>query len=160
MQAAPSSQTIAARTGSPRPPVSILFLSDGAQTRGVLSPLEGAAQARAAGIPVYTVALGTPNGTLTFDFGGFGGQFPGPGGPRTIPVPPDPATLRAIARTTGGQFFEARSAKSLQSAYANLGSRLGREPGSHEVTRDFVLAAAGFLLAAGLLGALWAPRLP
>src|SRR5439155_18701013 len=49
--------------------VSILFLSDGAQTRGTLQPLEGAERARAAGIPVYTVALGTPNGTLDFGFG-------------------------------------------------------------------------------------------
>ncbi|CAN5360861.1 hypothetical protein BH18ACT12_BH18ACT12_23660 [soil metagenome] len=41
--------------------VSILFLSDGAQTRGELEPLQGADRARSAGIPVYTVALGTPN---------------------------------------------------------------------------------------------------
>ena len=39
--------------------VSILFLSDGHQTRGILRPLQGAAKARAAGIPVYTVSLGT-----------------------------------------------------------------------------------------------------
>ena len=39
--------------------VTILFLSDGRQNRGVLPPLEGAARARDAGIPVYTVALGT-----------------------------------------------------------------------------------------------------
>ena len=45
-------------------PVSILFLSDGHQTRGLLQPLEGAARAKAAGIPVYTIALGTPNGAL------------------------------------------------------------------------------------------------
>ena len=40
--------------------VSILFLSDGSQTRGVLSPLQGAQLAKNAGFPVYTVALGTP----------------------------------------------------------------------------------------------------
>ncbi len=33
------------------PPVSILFLSDGSQTRGTLQPLEGAARAKAAGYP-------------------------------------------------------------------------------------------------------------
>ncbi len=158
-------QTIAFHPRGPQSPVSILFLSDGSQTRGVLQPLEGAAEAKSAGIPVYTVALGTPNGTLSVNFPPFGGNgYGGTGGqlsgPRTIPVPPDPVTLRAIARTTGGRFFEARSAKALESAYAKLGSRLGRKPGRSEVTSDFVLAAAALLVASGLLSAFWSPRLP
>ena len=137
--------------------VSILFLSDGAQTRGELEPLQGADRARAAGIPVYTVALGTPNGTLNFGGNGFpNGGFGG----RRVPVPPDPATLRAIADRTGGQFFAAQSAKSLQSAYSKLGSRLGRKPGKSEITYGFLAGAACLLLAAGLLSALWSPRLP
>ena len=44
--------------------VSILFLSDGAQREGVLQPLEGAQLAKEASMPVYTVALGTPSGTV------------------------------------------------------------------------------------------------
>ena len=138
--------------------VSILFLSDGAQTRGDLLPLEGAQRARAAGIPVFTVALGTPNGTLDLGGGGgfgFGGGF---GGPRR--VPPDPDTLRAIAETTGGQFFEAKSSKSVNAAYAKLGSKLGRKPAKTEVTYAFLAAAAGLLVAAGLLSGAWSPRLP
>ena len=141
--------------------VSILFLSDGAQTRGELLPLDGADRARAAGIPVYTVALGTPHGTLRFGFSrppqGFPGGF---GQGRVVPVPPDPDTLRAIANRTGGQFFAARDAKSLRSAYSKLGSRLGRKPGQSEITYGFLAGAAGLLLAAGLLSALWSPRLP
>ena len=133
--------------------VSILFLSDGAQTRGQLEPLAGADLAKAAGIPVYTVALGTPNGTL--DFGGNG-----PFGGRRIPVPPDPATLSAIAARTGGQFYAAQNAKSLQSAYSKLGSSLGRKPGQSEITYAFLAGAALLLVAAGLLSALWSPRLP
>jgi Ca-activated chloride channel family protein len=142
--------------------VSILFLSDGAQTRGDLLPLEGAQRAKAAGIPVYTVALGTPNGTLDLNGGGggfgggtFGGGF---GGPRR--VPPDPDTLRAIAQTTGGQFFEAKSSKSVNAAYAKLGSKLGRKPAKTEVTYAFLAGAAGLLAAAGLLSGAWSPRLP
>jgi Ca-activated chloride channel family protein len=141
--------------------VSILFLSDGAQTRGELLPQEGADRARAAGIPVYTVALGTPHGTLRFGFSqppqGFPGGF---GQGRVVPVPPDPDTLRAIADRTGGQFFAARDAKSLRSAYSKLGSRLGRKPGQSEITYGFLAGAAGLLIAAGLLSALWSPRLP
>src|SRR5207249_6305085 len=156
----------AAVTAAPDTPahglVSILFLSDGAQTRGTLQPLEGAERARTAGIPVYTVALGTPNGTLDFGYGspppnGLS-PFGGPG--QRVPVPPDPATLHAIADRTGGQFFAARSAKSLQAAYKKLGSRLGRTPGRCEITYAFLAAAAGLLVAAGLLSALWSPRLP
>jgi Ca-activated chloride channel family protein len=142
--------------------VSILFLSDGAQTRGELLPLDGADRARAAGIPVYTVALGTPHGTLRFGFGRSPSQGfpPGFGMGRVVPVPPDPETLRAIANRTGGQFFAARDSKSLKTAYSKLGSRLGRKPGKSEVTYGFLAGAAGLLIAAGLLSALWSPRLP
>jgi Ca-activated chloride channel homolog len=156
-----ASVTTAAPTDRTHGLVSILFLSDGAQTRGTLLPLEGADRAKAAGIPVYTVALGTPNGTLQFGYSrppqGFPGGF---GQGRRVPVPPDPDTLRAIANRTGGQFFAARSAKSLQAAYSKLGSRLGRKPGKTEVTYGFLAAAAGLLIAAGLLSAAWSPRLP
>jgi Ca-activated chloride channel family protein len=141
--------------------VSILFLSDGAQTRGELLPLDGADRARAAGIPVYTVALGTPNGTLHFGFQrppqGFPGGF---GQGRTVPVPPDPDTLRAIANRTGGQFFAAHDAKTLKAAYSKLGSRLGRKPGKSEIAYGFLAAAAALLVGAVLLSAAWSPRLP
>jgi Ca-activated chloride channel family protein len=158
--------------------VSILLLSDGAQTRGDLQPEEGAQRAKAAGIPVYTIALGTPNGRLRFDRafggsppglspnqgggGGGGGGFGGGFGPRrgSVPVPPDPATLRGIATTTGGRFFAARNAESLRAAYTKLGSRLGRKPGESEVTYAFLAAAAALLVAAGILSAAWSPRLP
>jgi Ca-activated chloride channel family protein len=157
-QAVNNPSLAAASTPKTKDLVSILFLSDGHQTRGLLEPLEGAQRAKDAGIRVYTVALGTPNGTLTRDFGGpFGSGF---GGPRTIPVPPDPATLRAIAQTTGGQFFNARSADAVQSAYSKLGSRLGRVAARTEITYVFLAAAAGLLLAAAVLSAFWSPRLP
>jgi Ca-activated chloride channel family protein len=153
-----ASVTTAAPNTPTRGLVSILFLSDGAQTRGDLEPLAGADLAKAAGIPVYTVALGTPGGTL--DFGGAYQGSPPPFGGRRVPVPPDPDTLRAIADRTGGEFFAAQSAKSLQSAYGKLGSSLGRKPGKSEITYVFLAVAALLLLAAGLLSALWSPRLP
>jgi Ca-activated chloride channel family protein len=142
--------------GAPAPPaggtgavpgVTILFLSDGRQYRGILPPEAGAALAARAGIPVFTVALGTD------DPGGQDGVF---GFAQT----PDRDTLRAIAKTTGGEYFAARSAKALASAYDELGSRLGRAPQRTEVTFLLVAAAAAALAAAVCLARLWTPALP
>ena len=163
--AAPASSTASTRSlaqastcGDEKSPVSILFLSDGQQTRGLLQPLEGAKLAKDACFPVYTVALGTPRGVI--ERGPFGG-FPGnPQDGQVIPVPPDPETLRQIARTTGGEFSEARTADALERAYQNLGSRLGREPGQSEITWLFIAIAAALLLLATAIGAFVSPRLP
>jgi Ca-activated chloride channel family protein len=153
-------QTIAYNVAKTNKLVSILFLSDGKQTRGAIPPLEGAQRAKAAGIPVYTVALGTPNGVLVPFAGAFGGGFGGANPQRRIPVPPDPVTLRSIANVTGGHFYDARSAGALQSVYKELGSKLGRVPGRKEATSEALAMAALILLAAGVLSALWSPRLP
>jgi len=138
-------------------PVSILFLSDGAQTRGLLQPLEGAQLAKDACFPVYTIALGTPDGVI--ERGPFGG-IPGQDSGELIPVPPDPATLRAIAETTGGEFSEARTSDALERAYENLGSRLGREPGESEITWLFLAIGGVLLLLAAGTAAVVSPRFP
>ena len=143
--------------GDEESPVSILFLSDGQQTRGLLQPLEGAELAKQACFPVYTIALGTPDGVI--ERGPFGG-IPGQNTGQVIPVPPDPDTLRAIAQTTGGEFSEARTAEALTKAYDNLGSRLGREPGESEITW-LLLAIGGVLIVlAGGIAAFVSPRFP
>ena len=140
-------------------PASILFLSDGAQTRGILQPLEGAALAQDACIPVFTIALGTAEGTI--DRGAFGNQFGrDPGAGQDIPVPPDPATMRAIAEMTGGEFSEARDADAVERAYSKLSSQLGKEPGESEVTFLFIALAGTLLLLAGAVSVFIAPRLP
>ncbi|MBV8064065.1 MAG: VWA domain-containing protein [Actinobacteria bacterium] len=159
-----STRSLAAYEAAPPPSstlVTILFLSDGHQNRGTLQPLQGAAVAKKAGIPVYTVALGTPGGKITnFNFGGnfFNPNGGGPGLRQALA--PDPNTLHAIANATGGKFYEAKTAGAVTAAYSKLGSSLGRVPGRDEVTVDFAVGAAVLLLAAGILGALWAPRLP
>ena len=118
----------AGRTG-PQRPAAILLLSDGSQTEGVLLPQEGAARAKSFKIPVYTIALGTPEGVVEFT------RF---GGTRIIPVPPDKPTLRQIAATTGGRFYEAESVGDLRDAYDNMGSLVSKVKRKQEVTFAFL----------------------
>jgi Ca-activated chloride channel family protein len=138
-------------------PGAIVLLSDGAQTRGTLTPLQGAERARAAGIRVFTIALGTDHGTL--GFGPFGGYGFGGGG-RRFPVRPDPVTLAAIARQTGGTTFRAESASKVDAIYKQLGRSIAHHDTTREVSSWFVGAAAFLLL--GALGAavLTGERLP
>jgi len=134
-----------------RPATAILLLSDGAQTAGILQPFEGAQRATTAKIPVYTVALGTPEGTVTFD------RY---GSSRTILVPPDPVTLEQIADDTDGEFYAAASGARLNEVYERLGSQIGRYNTQREVTDMLAAAGAVLLLGAGLLAGLWFPRFP
>jgi Ca-activated chloride channel family protein len=132
-------------------PAAIVLLSDGAQNRGRLQPAQAAKRARDAGIRVYTVALGTPDGVVSFGFGLF---------VNSIPVPPDPSTMRAIATATGGKTFAAQSSGKLSSVYKSLGSSIGRRTDLREITSWFLAASALFLLASLGTARVWAGRLP
>jgi Ca-activated chloride channel homolog len=133
-------------------PVVVLLLSDGANTTGDYEPLEAAQKAKDAGVPVYTVALGTDEGTV---------QGPdGYGGMRTIRVPPDPATLSQVAELTGGKFFEAADQNALESVYDEIGSQVGVEHEQRELTVFFTAAGAALLLLGGALSTLWFGRIP
>jgi Ca-activated chloride channel homolog len=144
----PATPVVPPTPQGPGAPLSaILMLSDGAQTRGTLAPLQGAQRAKSYGIPVYTVALGTPGGVLIR--GGF-----------ERPVPPDPTTLRQIAQATGGEFFATQSEARVNAVYDDLASRLGRKREWREISFALVGAAALFALAASGLSLFWVQRLP
>ena len=134
------------------PPLgAVVLLSDGSQTRGLLQPDEGAQRAQQAGVPVYTIALGTLAGTVTINRGGE---------EITVPVPPDRATLARIAESTGASTFAATDARGLSGVYGRLGRVVAQTSKPREVSAAFVAVAAA-LLACGIgLAALWAPRLP
>ena len=76
----------------------ILLLTDGANNRGRVLPLEAAEEARRQGIRVHTVALGNSRESLyPLDGGGFA----------WLKVGTDPETLKQIAQLTGGEAFPA-----------------------------------------------------
>ena len=122
----------------------ILLLSDGANTRGT-APTAAAAAARKAGVPIYTIALGTPNGVLdgmrlNMGFG-------------TIPVPPDPVALKAVSDATGGEAFTALDQQTLKRVYDHIGTRVGATRAKRELTFAVGGVAAVLLLASAAASA-------
>ncbi|MEY2514929.1 MAG: Ca-activated chloride channel [bacterium] len=120
-----------------RPPAAIVLLSDGAATDGTAA-YDIAVQARRQRVPIYTVALGSDEGTITLN-----GQL--------TRVPPDPQALERIASLSGGEAFRAEDSDQLNAVYDRLGSQLGTEPRKREITVMF--AGAAFLLLAGAMAA-------
>jgi len=123
----------------------ILLLSDGASTSGS-DPIIAATQAREAGVPVFTIALGAEESDPLLQM--------------LAPDAPDRTTLRAIAETTGASFFDAPSSSDLTRIYRDLGSRMGFEWQRREVTAAFALGGALLFAAAALSSIRRRPRLP
>jgi Ca-activated chloride channel family protein len=117
-------------------PAAIVLLSDGKSVRGQ-DLFAVARQAKAAKVPVYTVALGTPSGTITTKDG-------------TVKVPPDPAAMRQVAQITGGQAFAISDAQKLRTVYEKLGSKLAKEDRKQDVAYVFAGGALLVLLAGAL----------
>jgi Ca-activated chloride channel homolog len=135
------------RDGDRRPPAAMVLLSDGKTTTG-REPVEVAREARAAEVPIYTVALGTRAATIPDSSGGY------------LPVPPDPETMAEIATASGGQSFDVDDPNELDSIYERLGSQIATRPEQREITVGFVAGGMVLLLAAALLGLRAAGRLP
>jgi Ca-activated chloride channel family protein len=127
------------------PPARIVLLSDGYNTVG-RADTQAIDAARAAGVPVSTIAFGTDYGTLNLD-----GE--------TVPVPVDRATLEKIADQTGGSYSEAASAAELQAVYADLGSQIGYTTEPRDVSYWFVRVGVLLALVGAVLSLLWTNRL-
>ncbi len=127
-----------------RPPGAILLLSDGATSAGE-DPIEVADQAKQAGIPIYTVSLGTPDGQV--DIGG-----------TLLSVPPDPETMRAIAQRSGGEAYSVDDADELRKIYERVGARVATESQPREMTALFAGGGIVVLALALGLGLRWRSR--
>jgi Ca-activated chloride channel family protein len=132
------------------PPTTVLLISDGAREGGRTPPLTAAKRAKALGVTVSTVLVGTPSGIVTTPLvGGYQEQ---------IRVPPSPGTLQAIARTTGGEFFRARTSTALNRVYEHLATRVGHRVVDREITDIFAGGSIVVLLVSGALSMLWFRR--
>jgi Ca-activated chloride channel homolog len=138
--------------GGKRPPAAIVLISDGAAT-GKVDPVAAAQQARRLRIAIYTVALGTPQGTITVPRPG------GKGGTETRAVPPDPQSLAEIARASRGQAYTATDAERLRAVYEHLGSQLGHKNEKRQITTRFTGGALAVLLLGAAMSLHWFGRL-
>ena len=134
-----------------KPLFAVLLLSDGANSTGS-EPLDVLDEAKKAGVPVYTIALGTDAGTveITNDLGQT----------QTFAVPPDRETLRKVAEETGGRYFEAPTEADLEAVYQEIGSQVSWEDEERELTAAFAAGGAIFLVLGAGLSALWFGRIP
>ena len=133
-----------------RAPAAIVLLSDGASTHG-REPLPLAPRAARRTIPLYTGALGTDSGTIEVET---------PSGRRERAVPPDRDTLRRLAASSGGRYFEAADQPALSEVYERLGSQVGKRDEPRDVTSAFAGTGALLIVAGGMLSLHWFRRLP
>jgi Ca-activated chloride channel homolog len=138
------------KTSEQPPPAAIVLLTDGKSTTG-RNAVEAARSAASAGIHVYTVALGTPGGTITVPRKN--------GGTETRSVPPDPQALQQIAQAGGGNSFTARTTDRLSEVYQKLGSQLGHKKTHKEITAEFAGGGLALLLLGGVMSLGWFGRL-
>ena len=139
------------RPGQERPPAAILLLSDGKSVRG-RDELDAAREARRQKVPIYTIGLGTADGTIDVPREG--------GGTRQEPVPPDFEALRQIAEITGGRTFQATAESELDAIFKRLGSQVAVKDEKQEVTAAFAGGALVLVLGAAMLSLRWFGRLP
>jgi Ca-activated chloride channel family protein len=93
----------------------IILLSDGENTAGVIQPEEAAAAAKQFGVKVYSIGVGT-TGVAPFP----GTDFFGRPVLDRRPVRLDEATLKLLAETTGGRYFNAKDTQTLENVYEEI----------------------------------------
>ncbi|MBY6002304.1 VWA domain-containing protein [Salipiger bermudensis] len=85
----------------------LILLSDGSDTASRMSPVNAAEIAADRGVEIYTIGVGDPSAT----------------GENRVDI----ATLRAVAERTGGEYFFAEDAASLEAVYDRIDELAPRE---------------------------------
>ena len=139
----------------------VILLTDGVNNRGEIAPLTAAEIARAQGIRVYTIGVGT-QGTAPYPAVDMFGN-------RTFvqqKVEIDEKTLREMAEQTGGRYFRATDKAKLRAIYDEINQlekskiEVFAHITRHEYYLAWVLAALGLLALEFLLRHLVLNRIP
>ena len=153
----------------------IVLLTDGENNRGI-TPLQAAPYTVARRVRVYTIGYGTTHpgplectpqqqggfgGAGNFGFGGGSGGYGGGGfggstfggggyggnlGPQQLVA--DLPPLRELSEETGGLTYTARTSSELTKVFATLRKEIATQKEKEEVTADFALIGALFVLLA------------
>lgn len=136
---------VAHATSNGRAPAMIVLLTDGATNRGS-NPMVAAAQAKASGISIVTVGIGSRNAAVTVRGRDVGGV--------------DDAALQAIASATGGKYFFAEAAGQLSQIYSSLGSQFGWRFVRFDATIPLIALGTVVVVSGAVLSLWWFRVLP
>jgi Ca-activated chloride channel homolog len=125
----------------------IVMLTDGENTNEP-DPLEVAQSAADRGVRIYTIGIGSAEGT-TLNVEGF-----------NIFTQLDEALLQQIAQLTGGTYYNAESREELIDIYNNLNRQFVIKPEPMEITSILAGISILMLLIGGAVSLLWLGRLP
>lgn len=139
----------------------IILLTDGVNNRGEIAPLTAAEIAKAQGIRVYTIGVGT-EGMAPYPAVDMFGQMTFVNQKVEI----DEKTLTAMAELTGGKYFRATDNAKLKAIYDEINTlEKSKVEVSEHITYDerflaWLLAALGLLVAEFLLARLVLQQIP
>lgn len=128
-------------------PAAIVLLTDGENNQRP-DPLEAAQAAADRGVRIFTVGIGTAEGT-TLEVEGF-----------KVHSRLDEPSLQRIADMTGGAYYAATDPAELEQIYQSIETRLVLRPEATEVTSFFAGFGIVLLVVGGLAGLIWLGRFP
>jgi Ca-activated chloride channel family protein len=129
------------------PSAVIVLLSDG-ENNETPDPMMVSDLAADLGVRVYTIGVGSPEGTI-IEVDGF-----------SIHSSLDEALLQSISDNTGGEYYSAANEADLLRIYRDLEPKLSLRSENIEVTSLFAGVAFLLFLVAGALSLLWFGRVP
>jgi Ca-activated chloride channel family protein len=128
-------------------PAAIVLLTDGENTANP-DPVQAALSAADQGVRVYTIGVGSPEGT-TLTVNDF-----------TVFTQLNKPILQQIATMTAGTYFNAQSEEDLREIYQNLNVEVVVKPERTEITSIFAGFSILFMLIGGAFSLVWFSRLP
>ena len=129
------------------PSAAIVLLTDGENTAPP-DPIMAAQLAAELGVHIYTVGVGTVEGT-TIETEGL-----------TVHTSLDESVLQLIASETGSRYYDAGKEEELRKIYDDLEPKLSMKPEDIEMTSIFAGVSMIVFLIGGLLSLLWFGHVP